>query len=224
MNNPILIIMAKEPKVGRTKTRLCPPLSPVEAARLYEALLRDSIAFASSLEGIDLAIAVTPAESTGYFERISPPGTLLLPIECVDIGDCLTQVLGKCLTLDYPKVLAFNADGPSVPPQYIHSAVHLLDKNDVVLGPSEDGGYYLVGIKQLYPQIFTDIAWSTPQVLAQTMDKIEAHGLRTGLLPTWYDVDNGAGLARLQDELEALPIDRLIHTRQFLEELTISRS
>ena len=222
MSNPILVIMAKKPQVGRTKTRMCPPLTPTEAAHLYEALLRDSIALASNLEGIDLAIAITPPEATIYFKRISPPGTLLIPVECVDIGDCLSQVLGNLLEMGYPKVLAFNADGPTIPPQYIQTAVHQLDNDEVVLGPSEDGGYYLVGIKQLHPQIFSDIAWSTPQVLAQTMDKIEALGLRSGLLPPWYDVDTDSDLARLQDELAALPNDRLIYTRQFLVALTSS--
>ena len=222
MSNPILVIMAKKPQVGRTKTRMCPPLTPIEAAQLYEALLRDSIALASNLEGIDLAIAITPPDATTYFKRISPPGTLLIPVECVDIGDCLSQVLGNLLEMGYPKVLAFNADGPTIPPQYIQTAVHQLDNDEVVLGPSEDGGYYLVGMKQLHPQIFSDIAWSTPQVLAQTMDKIEALGLRAGLLPPWYDVDTDSDLARLQDELAALPNDRLIYTRQFLVALTSS--
>ncbi len=78
--------MAKEPKVGSTKTRLCPPLSLEEAAHLYEALLRDTIDSSAQLENVDLAIAITPPESVDYFQRISPPGTLLLPVTCSDIG------------------------------------------------------------------------------------------------------------------------------------------
>jgi rSAM/selenodomain-associated transferase 1 len=222
MNNPILVIMAKKPQVGRTKTRMRPTLTSTEAAQLYEALLKDSIVLISGLEEIELAIAVTPPESILYFRHISPSGTLLIPIECVDIGDCLTQVFECLLEMGYPKVLAFNADGPSVPPQYIHTAVQRLDQEDIVLGPSEDGGYYLVGMKQLFPQIFSGIAWSTPQVLAQTSDKIEALGLRAGLLPPWYDVDTATDLERLQAELTSLPNNRLTYTRQFLEQLPSS--
>jgi rSAM/selenodomain-associated transferase 1 len=203
---------------------MCPPLTPTEATRLYEALLKDSIALVSSLEGIDLAIAITPPETTSYFKRIAPPGTLLLPVECIDIGDCLTQALGNLLEMSYPKVLAFNADGPTLPQEHIPTAVQMLDECDVVFGPSEDGGYYLVGLKQLHPELFTNITWSTPQVLSQTMDKIEALGLRAGLLPPWYDVDTDSDLARLQEELTALPNDRLIYTRQFLEKLTASQA
>ena len=222
MTNPILVIIAKKPQVGRTKTRLCPPLTPTQATQLYEALLSDSITLATGLQGIDLAIAVTPPEATTYFRSISPPGTLLIPVECVDIGDCLTQVFRNLLEVESPKVLAFNADGPTLPQEYLQSAVHLLDEHDVVLGPSEDGGYYLLGLKQLYPEIFTGITWSTPQVLAQTLSKIEILGLQVGQLPCWYDVDTDADLIRLQKELAALPNDRLTHTRQFLKDLRAS--
>lgn len=214
--NPILVIMAKEPQVGFTKTRLCPPLTLDEAAQLYEALLMDSISLASGLDRIDLAIAVTPPQSVAYFKRISPLDTLLIPVECDDIGDCLTRVLRSLLDMGYPKVLAFNADGPSVPQGYIQTAVRLLDECDVVLGPSEDGGYYLVGLKQLYPEIFLGVTWSTPQVLHQTLTKIKDLGLEAGLLPPWYDVDTAADLERMRSELANLPPEILVHTRRFL--------
>jgi rSAM/selenodomain-associated transferase 1 len=216
MSNPILVIMAKEPLVGLTKTRLCPPLTLDEAARLYEALLRDSISLAYGLEGIDLAIAVTPPESIAYFKRISPPDTLLIPVECIDIGDCLTQVLGNLLKMGYPSALAFNADGPSVPKGYIQAAVGLLDECDVVLGPSEDGGYYLVGMKQLHPEIFVGATWSTSKVLNQTLTKIQELGLEAELLPPWYDVDTAADLERMRSELANLRPEILVHTRRFL--------
>lgn len=216
MTNQILVIMAKEPRVGLTKTRLCPPLTLDEAARLYEALLRDSISLANGLVGIDLAIAVTPPESIAYFKNISPPDTLLMPVECIDIGDCLTQVLGNLLDMGYPSALAFNADGPSVPQEYIQTAVNKLDACDVVLGPSEDGGYYLVGLKQLHAEIFVGVSWSTPKVLSQTLTKIKVLGLEAELLPPWFDVDNAADIERIRSELAKLPPDLLVHTRRFL--------
>jgi rSAM/selenodomain-associated transferase 1 len=216
MTNPILVIMAKEPRVGLTKTRLCPPLTLDEAARLYEALLRDSISLANGLVGIDLAIAVTPPESIAYFKNISPPDTLLMPVECIDIGDCLTQVLGNLLDMGYPSALAFNADGPSVPQEYIQTAVNKLDACDVVLGPSEDGGYYLVGLKQLHAEIFVGVSWSTPKVLSQTLTKIKVLGLEAELLPPWFDVDTAADIERIRSENAKLPPDLLVHTRRFL--------
>jgi rSAM/selenodomain-associated transferase 1 len=222
MSNPILVIMAKEPQVGYTKTRLCPPLTLDQAAQLYQALLKDSIVLASCLDGIDLAIAVTPPESIDYFKSISPPQTLLVPVDCIDIGDCLAQVLGNLLNLGYPAALAFNADGPSVPSAYIKAAVDLLSDYDVVLGPSEDGGYYLVGLKRLHQDIFMGISWSTPLVLNQTLIKIQELGLEVKLLPPWYDVDTAADLERLRSELAKLPPKDLVHTRRFLTDFAVA--
>ena len=219
MNNPVLIIIAKEPQVGSTKTRLSPPLKLSEAAELFEALLSDTIDLASSIEGIDLAVAVTPPESTRYFERKTPTGTVLIPVTCDDIGECLKQVFEELFQLGYPKVFAFNSDGPSLPREYINKAIRLLDVNDVVFGPSEDGGYYLVGLKKLYPDIFHDIDWSTSQVLAQSLAKAEVENLRVALLPRWYDVDTASDVKRLWEEVRNLPANQLVHTRRFFEEL-----
>lgn len=210
--------MAKEPKIGSTKTRLCPPLSPEEAANLYEALLRDTINTMAQLDDVDLAIAITPPESRSYFEGISPPGTLLLPVTCSDIGDCLNQVINQLLEFGYQKVVALNADGPTLPISFIESGFELLDDNDLVFGPSEDGGYYMVGITQPRPQIFEGVAWSTPEVLSQSLEIAERLGLKVALTPAWYDVDTAADIERLRADLEFLPPDRLIYSRQYFHE------
>ncbi len=210
--------MAKKPKVGSTKTRLCPPLSFEEAARLYEALLRDTIQMAANFDDIDLAIAISPPESKGYFENISPQKTLLMPVTCIDIGDCLNQVLNILLKKGYSKVLALNADGPSLPAEHIMDAVNLLDENHLVFGPSKDGGYYLVGMKAQTPEIFTGISWSTHQVLEQTLKKTKSLGLKVALTHPWYDVDTAADMERLREELVQLPGDRLRHCRRYFDE------
>ena len=218
MNTTALIIMAKEPKIGATKTRLCPPLSLQEAAKLYDALLRDTIALVAQLPTIDLAIAVTPPDSTAYFENISPAKTHLIPVACKDIGDCLAQVISQLIKQGYTKVIAFNTDGPSLPPEIIQKAVYLLDKHDLVFGPAEDGGYYLVGQKQYHPNIFTQIDWSTSRVLKQTLAKTAKTGLNIALLPSWYDIDTIDDIERLHTELKTLAPHKLIHTRRFFEQ------
>ncbi len=216
MNSSALIIMAKEPKIGSIKTRLCPPLRPDQAAQLYEALLWDTIAMASAVPGIDLAIAITPPESSEYFKQIAPSETILIPVACADIGECLAYVLGQLLEMDYERVMALNSDGPSLPPEYIQRANQSLGQHDLVLGPAEDGGYYLVGLQQFQPHIFMGIDWSTHKVLAQTLQKAKQHSLSVHLLPPWYDVDTAADIDRLRDELETLPAKALTYTRQFL--------
>lgn len=212
----VIVVMAKQPQVGRTKTRLCPPFEPSEAAGLYEALMRDSLALASGLAEVDLAVAITPPESCGYFRAIAPPGTRLLPVSGADIGECLERSLADLLGLGYRRVLALNADGPSLPVAYLREAVAALAASDVVLGPGEDGGYYLVGLTHLHAPLFRGIIWSTDQVLAQTVERAQCLGLRIHLLPPWYDIDTPADARRLARELPTLPPDRLPHTRAFL--------
>jgi len=218
MSDKALIIMAKEPKVGSTKTRLCPPLTYQEAARLYEALLLDTIDATSQLNGIDLAIAITPPDSQDYFEDISPPGTLLIPVICEDIGDCLNQVLTLLLDRGYSKAMALNGDGPTLPGEYIHQAFDLLDDHDLVFGPSEDGGYYLVGLKEATSEIFKGIEWSTHQVLEQCLAICQRLGLKVGFSPIWYDVDTEEDIDRLRAELERIPCDGLIHCRRYFDD------
>ena len=217
-----IVIMAKQPAPGKTKTRLVPPLTNRLAADLYEALLRDTIRLLSTLDHIDIAIAISPINAKSYFEQITPQGTLLLPIEGKDIGDCLQQALGRLLNHGYKQAIAINADGPSLPREYLDAAVALLDDHDLVFGPGDDGGYYLVGLQQNHTAIFQDIAWSTSVVLQQSLEKAAGAGLSVALTPAWYDVDTIADLHRLQAELEMLPQDRLQHTRKILANLSLS--
>jgi len=180
--------------------------------------LFDTLESTGILPNIDLAIAITPPESQEYFERILPPGTLMLPVTCADIGDCLNQVLTRLLGRGYKKAIALNGDGPSLPGEYIQQAFNQLDEHDLVFGPAEDGGYYLVGLKASTPEIFGGIDWSTPKVLEQSLAKCESLGLRAGLTPTWYDVDTVEDVDRLREELGTLPQDRLIHSRRYFDE------
>jgi uncharacterized protein len=215
-NNAAIVVMAKQPQVGHTKTRLCPPFTPAQAAGFYEALLRDSLVLAGSLKGADLAVAITPAGALDYFAGITPPGTHLLPVSGADIGACLAGSIAALLSMGYRRVLALNADGPSLPPCCLDEALAALEQHELVFGPSEDGGYYLVGQARLYLPLFNGIAWSSAQVLAQKLDKARGLGLGVHLLPPWYDVDTPADARRLAQELLGLPPNCLPHTRAYI--------
>ncbi len=215
MGDAILVVMAKEPAPGRTKTRLCPPLKPVEAVALYQALLQDTISLAAGLDGVDLAIAVTPPEALPVFRRLSPRDALLLPVQGRDIGDCLDQTMSNLLAGGRTAAVALNSDGPTLPPDYLRQAFLELEQADLVLGPCTDGGYYLIGLKQPRRELFEGIDWSTDRVTAQTLDRARDQGLRPALLPPWYDVDTAADLERLWAELAGLPPEALPHTRSF---------
>jgi uncharacterized protein len=213
----VAVVMAKEPAAGRTKTRLCPPLSPPDAARLYEALLHDTIALVSRLRGVRLAVAVTPASAVATFRLRVPQDALVLPVGGGDIGACLSQATEHLFAEGFSRVLAINSDGPTLPPVYLERALELLDRHDVVIGPSEDGGYYLAGLRRSAPGLFQGIAWSTPRVMAQTVERATTLGLSTALLPPWYDVDTAADLERLRLELESLPPHTSACTRRFFD-------
>jgi glycosyltransferase A (GT-A) superfamily protein (DUF2064 family) len=131
---------------------------------------------------------------------VTQPGTRLLPVEGEDIGACLAQALEALLDLGYRKALAINADGPSLPAEYIHQAANSLDRADLVLGPVEDGGYYLVGMQRLHTGVFTGIAWSTTRVIDQTLQRSHALGLSVALTPPWYDIDSIVELKRLNED------------------------
>jgi len=117
--------------------------------------------------------------------------------------------------MGHPQALALNSDGPTLPATYLQQAMEQLNRAEVVLGPSQDGGYYLIGLKRPQPGLFVDIEWSSERVTAQTLARAEAMGLRVALLPPWYDVDTAADLVRLQADLASLPAEALIHTRGF---------
>jgi rSAM/selenodomain-associated transferase 1 len=218
MNENALVIMAKEPKVGSTKTRMTPSLTLEEAARLYEVLLWDTIALVAGIKNVDLAITVTPPESEAYFKRVAPTDTILIPVECENLGQCLSSSLSCLLEMKYKKVFALNGDGPSLPADFIQQAIQKLEDHDLVLGPTYDGGYYLVGFKELLPEIFEDISWSTDRVLAQSLQQARQQGRSIHQLPIWYDVDDVDDLEKLQAEMQNLPPDSLKHTRKYLEQ------
>jgi hypothetical protein len=215
-----LVIMAKAPLPGKTKTRLCPPFTPQEAARLYQALLQDTLALASRFADTDrsltVAIAFSPPKAHALFAGLAAPGTRLVGVQGKDIGGCLSQALGAMFRSGYSKVLALSSDSPSLPIECLKQAFTSLETSELVFGPALDGGYTLVGMRQLYPEIFSGIEWSSAQVLTQSLQRAAALGLTTALTPEWYDIDTAADLERLQAELAFLPPAQMAYTRQFL--------
>jgi len=204
---PALVVMAKEPQAGQSKTRLCPPLTLQQAAELYAACAQDVIENALALPHVRTYVAVTPPAGRAYFERTAP-GATVLPVDGATIGRCLDTVLTNLLARGHPCAAAVSSDSPDLWPEIIAQGFELLNDADVVFGPSQDGGYYFVGLKQPAPGLFSDeIRWSTEVVLAQTLARVEQAGLRMALLPAVVtDVDTAADLAVLRRSLaNALP-------------------
>jgi rSAM/selenodomain-associated transferase 1 len=201
-----IAIVAKECRPGLSKTRLSPPLTPSEAASLSSRFLldtADNIVAAGERADIQGFVAYHPAGAAAFFRDLLPPAIELLPPREAGLGPSLLHGCRDLLALGYGAACIVNSDSPTLPSIYLAAAAHLLARpgDRVVLGPSADGGYYLVGVKQPHRRLFEDIAWSTDLVLKQTLERASEIGVAVELLPEWYDVDDAASLGRLCEEL-----------------------
>src|SRR2546430_5316874 len=204
-----LAVMTKAPQAGRVKTRLTPPLSPEEAAALNICFLRDTAAAISRTTNGKSArgIAVyTPIGAEEAYAGILPDEFALVPQRGEAFGKRLSAATEDLLQLGFDSLCLIDSDSPTVPEKAFAEAVDFLtrDEDSVVLGPSDDGGYYLIGLKKLHQRLFETIDWSTERVFEQTIDAAREINLPVHLLPTWYDVDDRMTLSRLCGEFFGL--------------------
>jgi rSAM/selenodomain-associated transferase 1 len=201
-----LAVMTKAPQAGRVKTRLTPPLSPEEAASLNTRFLSDTAAAISSTASSGQAQGVgvyTPVGAESAYSGILPGEFILVPQRGDKFGERLIAATDDLLQLGFAAVCLIDSDSPTVPPSAFAQAVEYLSHSEdsVVLGPSDDGGYYLIGLKKSHHEMFDQIDWSTERVLEQTIAAARKIDLPVHLLPSWYDVDDRATLSRLCQEL-----------------------
>jgi len=201
-----IAVMAKASTPGRTKTRLVPPLTTEEAAALNTAFLcdaADNILSASVLANISGWMAYAPAGSEPFFRAHLPQSIGLIETAAPDFGECLFHAASTLLRAGHGAVCLLNSDSPTLPVGYLVTAATLLAApgDRIVLGPSTDGGYYLIGMKRPYPGLFEGVTWSTDQVLTQTLARAESLDLPVVALPTWYDVDDTETLRLLVREV-----------------------
>lgn len=192
-----LVVVAKAPLSGLVKTRLCPYLSPWQAAALYECLLSDIVGKMEGYAEADSWLAFAP-EGEDYFRREYLHKRRLTQ-RGRDLGERLHHIFVDLFRMNYKQVIIADSDSPTVPLSSIKRAYERLseDSCDVVLGPSEDGGYYVVGLRRAAEEIFRAIPWSTHAVLDLTLERAAAAHLRVALLPRAYDIDVKENLSRL---------------------------
>jgi uncharacterized protein len=221
-------VMAKAPVAGAVKTRLVPPLTEEEAAEINVCFLRDMVANIASVMETEAAtglIVYTPPGSESAFDAVLPKGFDLLAQRGATLGERLCNATDDLLKQGYGAVCLINSDSPTLPKSILIRAMELLASDDdrVVLGAAEDGGYYLIGLKHAHRNLFSEIAWSTSDVLARTRARAEGIELPVEMLPSWYDVDDANTLKQLCEELflskslnGSYPAP---HTRAFLESI-----
>lgn len=223
--------MTKAPQPGQVKTRLIPPLTANEASELNKWFLADTAASISNVcEPVKTALGIavyTPVGAESSYSEILPPDFVLLPQRGEKFGERLYFAAVDLFRCGFESACLIDSDSPTVPAENFVQAVKFLScpGDRIVLGPCDDGGYYMIGLKKPHEKIFEQIDWSTEHVLLQTKERARELGLEVKLLPTGYDVDDEASLRRLYRELVAsnAPAHVAPKTREFLRKLTAQR-
>lgn len=197
-----LIVMAKHPVPGQTKTRLARSIGIEAAAELSTAFLEDLLDRLGDV-GDRRVLATWPddPEACRFFRHQAGDRFELWPQPSGSLGDRLQAVFTDHLEHTGDRVVVIGSDSPTLPSDLVKRAFEVLQVHPAVLGPAVDGGYYLIGQQQTIPGLFTGIEWSTPRVLTQTLTRLEAADVSAALLPEWYDVDSLEDLKRLANEL-----------------------
>jgi rSAM/selenodomain-associated transferase 1 len=195
-----LLIVGKAPQAGSAKTRLVPPLTPADAAALYRGFLLDSVALGLGL-GWERVSVIHPLGHRQALGDFLPASIRLVEQRGHDLVDALASAFETHLAQGFDRVVLIGSDNPTLPRAPVEQACAALEEFDLSIGPSADGGWYLLGMRQPHLDVFDNVEWSTPRVYAQTLGQAQRLGLRVHAVQEWYDVDEPGDLDRLQREL-----------------------
>ncbi len=216
-----LIIFAKSPIPGKVKTRITPYITPTNAAELYKAFIADILSNAFKLKCERIVIAYTPLNAETSFHRMCGQSINYIPQEGNDLGERMKNAFKHAFNEGLKRTVIIGTDSPTLPVSYIRKAFSALERVPITIGPTFDGGYYLIGLSEQNDVIFDGVEWSTSSVFSQTMTRIKAIKKQFYLLPPWYDVDKPEDLEFLQSHILAMKLsgasDIPIKTMQFLK-------
>ncbi|SDK75621.1 TIGR04282 family arsenosugar biosynthesis glycosyltransferase [Natronincola ferrireducens] len=217
-----LILMTRIPIPGKTKTRLMEILSGKQCADIHRCFLLDLFYVFSMLEkDIDIFLTYTPDDAIQIIDNILPKDIACFPQKGTKLGEKMANAIEELLRKGYKKVLLMGSDIPEIQPQHIQEAYSVLENNDICLGPTFDGGYYLVGMKKIHREIFNDsLKWGNKSVLEGTIDIINGLGLQVGLIEKHRDIDTKEDLAALTKKINLGVFQNKIapqHTIQFIK-------
>jgi rSAM/selenodomain-associated transferase 1 len=212
-------LFARDPFAGESKSRLSPLYNKNFREGIAESFLKDTFRIADLLDGVDKVLNYSPPQSADRMRQYLLPGWKSMAQEGEDLGWRMESFFSWAFLNGYHQVILIGSDFPTLPPKFLSQAFELLDKRPLVLGPSTDGGYYLIGLSRPYPEIFQGIKWSSEQVFAQTVERVDDD---IGLLLPWYDVDVPDDLAilagHLRGMLKAKQAQLPEHTLRFLRQ------
>ncbi len=215
-NERVLVIMAKAPRPGAVKTRLIPGLSPEAVAGFYRCLLDDTLGLARSLRDVDVVI-MCPDSDVNELTRLAGAEASVVAQAGAGLAAGLTSAFARFTGDHRRRTIAFNSDSPHLPRSVLEEAFDMLAAHDLVVGPTRDGGYYLVGAKASYPTLFAPDGMGTSTALERLLSRARDLDLSVGLAAAFYDLDVAADLARLSTELRTAP-SRAPRTAEWLKE------
>src|SRR5438552_2757153 len=204
LSDCILVIMAKAVRPGAVKTRLATCLPPLAITGLYRCFLEDTVALAQSLDGVETAI-MSPAADVEDLSRLAGDGVQVVAQTGPGLEAGLTSVFAHFATAGRRRVVAFNSDSPHLPSSALRLAFDALRSRDLVVGPTHDGGYYLVGAKTSHPALFARDGMGTSSALERLLSRARALELSVGFAAPFYDIDVVDDLTRLAEELRLAP-------------------
>ena len=198
-NDNAVILFARDPVLGRVKTRLNSLLDNETILKLYTSFLEDSLAKIQDVGNVDCFVGISPENNSGFFNQKKSAGITLFSQKGKDLGEKMRQAFIDRFRQGYNKVVIIGSDSPSLPVCYIKKALD--SEQNLVLGPSIDGGYYLIAMKDKVSEIFGGVSWGTDKVLNETLQRIQDSSISFDLLPIWYDVDCPEDLKFLKTHL-----------------------
>lgn len=212
-----LIVFGKIPEANKVKTRLTTLLSPREAASLYEAFLLDAIDVYTALDA-DVRLYFSNSVNT-VPSHLRPRKVSVFEQTGDGLGARMANAFAETFVAGYQQIVIIGTDHPTLPDAFIQQAFSLLEApRSIAIGPSDDGGYYLLGMNEFYSHVFQDMTYSHEQVFEQTMARIGELDAAINILPTWYDVDTPDGLKQLIQDLEASQ-QPLVRTRTMIDKI-----
>jgi rSAM/selenodomain-associated transferase 1 len=212
----MLVIMAKAPRPGTVKTRLASRLSPDAVTDFYCCLLEDTLALSRSLRDVEVAI-MCPGSDVNDLAQLAGKETSVVAQKGEGLAAGLTSVFAHFADGRQRRTIAFNSDSPHLPHSVLEDAFETLAAHDVVVGPTHDGGYYLVGAKAFHPTLFANDGMGTSSALERLLSRARALELSVGFADHFYDIDVADDLSRLAKDLRLAP-ERAPRTAQWLEE------
>ena len=212
----MLVVMAKAPRPGAVKTRLASSLSPEGVTAFYCCLLSDTLALARSLRGVEVAI-MCPGSDLNELMRLAGNAASVVAQNGEGLASGLTSVFAHFADGDRRRIIAFNSDSPHLPRSVLEDAFEALVAQDVVVGPTHDGGYYLVGAKAPHPTLFANDGMGTSSALDRLLSRAKTLNLSVGCVAPFYDIDVVEDLTRLAQELRLTPA-RAPRTAAWLKE------